>query len=136
MSGGPTFERFRAQREVALLGGDPAELDAEEGERSALADGCGIAKSGVEGDNNKELREGLGGGRREDRGEDFGDENIRLLDCSVKGGGFGLGDMPGTWVAAHDGLEGKNGEERGSFDKGRNEERTWSPPSSPDFMAL
>ena len=63
MSGGPTFGRFRTQREVALLGGDPGELDADEAERSILGGRCGIVKSGEGGDNNGEWREGLRGGR-------------------------------------------------------------------------
>lgn len=61
-------------------------------------------------------------------------ENTRLLDCSISGGGFGLGNISGTEGAVHDDLEGKRDEEGESFDNGRNEESdAGSLPSCPDF---
>jgi len=65
VSGGPTFGRVRTQRGVALFGGDPGELEADEAERSILGGRCGIEKSGEGGDSTGERREGLGGARRE-----------------------------------------------------------------------
>ena len=65
------------------------------------------------------------------------EENPRLLDCNINGGGLGFGNINGTEGAVHDDLEGKNEEEDGFFGNDRNEESsTGSLLPWPGFMVL